>query len=374
MARRLQGCVYRMKRKVKGRSKAFGVYRAKYRNEHGEKVDLVVILPNGERIRDKVVAEAELEKILKGIEWKAAGLVDPHLEAASMPMRVAVAGYIRHLRRHRRGRSHIDQVLSYVKATMKWAGILRLADFNVSNVEKALGIVSDKGRSPRTVNVYRRCCHGLGERAVKNELLSRNPVTVIERRSEAADTRKVRRALTVEEAYRLLDASGPRRLFYSVALWTGLRVGESAALEWRDVDLEVDRPCIRLRAATTKAKRADELPLHSDLAEALQEAKPPFAQPTDRVFETIPSLATFKGRSYSRKRKSVKRQCYRRGDLDRAGIVSEDDQGRTLDLHALRKTFVSWLGLYGVDPRAQISLARHAPQGITMRLYMARLL
>src|SRR3990172_1745048 len=45
------------------------------------------------------------------------------------------------------------------------------------------------------------------------------------------------------------------------------------------------------------------------------------------------------------------------------------DRGRTIDRPALRTTFVSWLGMYGVDPRAQIVLARHAPTGVTLRHY-----
>ena len=34
---------------------------------------------------------------------------------------------------------------------------------------------------------------------------------------------------------------------------------------------------------------------------------------------------------------------------------------------AFQTTFVSWLGLYGVDPRVQRVLAREAPSGITER-------
>ena len=56
-------------------------------------------------------------------------------------------------------------------------------------------------------------------------------------------------------------------------------------------------------------------------------------------------------------------------DLGRARIPFEDDSGRTVDRHAMRTTFVSWLGLYGVDPRAQIILARHSPTGVTLRSY-----
>ncbi|NOT00223.1 MAG: site-specific integrase [Phycisphaerales bacterium] len=183
------------------------------------------------------------------------------------------------------------------------------------------------------------------------KLRQANPVERIAVRNESGDQRKKRRALTVDEAYRLLDASGPRRLFYTIQLWTGLRVNETRTLEWRDVVLDGPRPVLRLRAAATKAKRADELPLHPDLAAELRAIRPVDAAPTDRVFRFAPILRTLKD------------------DLKRAGIAFCDDNGRTVDRHALRTTFVSWLGQRGVDPRAQITLARHAPTGITLRHY-----
>lgn len=84
------------------------------------------------------------------------------------------------------------------------------------------------------------------------------------------------------------------------------------------------------------------------------------AQPSDRVFKSAPTLRTFKS------------------DLFRAGIADKledgristaDKNGRTLDRHAMRTTFVTRLGHYGVDYRAQVVPARHSPQGITLRNY-----
>ena len=243
-----------------------------------------------------------------------------------------------------------------------------LGDFNEDRIDKALGVVADASRSPSTVNSYRKCAYSLAEWAVKvARVLDRNPVAAIAKRQESADVRKVRRSLVVSEAYKLLSVCGPRRLFYSVQLWTGLRVAETAALEWRDLCLDGDRPCMKLRAEATKARRADELPLHPDLAGALIEAKPPLATPTDRVFKSTPTLRTFKG-GWGNKRKDGKRYWHQ-GDLGRAGIPFKDDRGRTVDRHSLRTTHISWLGLHGVNPRAQIVLARHAPQGVTLKHY-----
>ncbi|MFQ5462693.1 MAG: hypothetical protein ACE5E5_08715 [Phycisphaerae bacterium] len=45
------------------------------------------------------------------------------------------------------------------------------------------------------------------------------------------------------------------------------------------------------------------------------------------------------------------------------------DQSHTVDLNALRTTFISWLGLYGVDPRAQQALSRQAGSGVMLKNY-----
>ena len=114
---------------------------------------------------------------------------------------------------------------------------------------------------------------------------------------------------------------------------------------------QVDRPCVRLRAATTKAKRADELLLHRHVANALAEAKPPFTKPTDRVFGTKPI------------RRNVKR------DLERSEFAFEAEKGGMVDRRVLRTTFISWLGISGIKPGAQMSMARHSAQGVTLNPY-----
>ncbi len=183
------------------------------------------------------------------------------------------------------------------------------------------------------------------------------------------ETRKERQALTVEEAYRLLAAAGPRKLRYAFHLWTGLRMSQAAGLEWRDLDLDQKRPSIRVRADVkgNKAKRAVELPLHPNLADALRDARPPFAQPTDRVFEATPTLRSLKGYWRETKKKGKVRQ---KGDLERAGIPFADDQGRTFDFHAMRKTFNSWLVAAGVSETVRKQLMQHSPKSVTDRHYL----
>lgn len=114
-------------------------------------------------------------------------------------------------------------------------GIERLADFqNTDKLERAFDTLAANGVSARTVNSYRARAHTFGAWASdakrRPRLLAYNPVGTIDRCDQTADTRKMRWALTLAETSRLLNVSGPRRLFYHVALWTGLRVNEARSL------------------------------------------------------------------------------------------------------------------------------------------------
>ena len=356
MARTVKGCVYRPV--VTGRKggtrtrRRSRLYWCKYRGPDGKYVHKALKLPDGQGVTDKEVAETTFRSLVTRMEREAAGLTDSFAEAARTPIRVILARFLRHLRHRRCGRQYIKQVLSNIKHVIDKANMRRLTDFNENRIDRALGMIADRGRSARTVNIYRNVCHAMGEWCVQiARVLNRNPVTAVPLRSCAVDTRKVRRALTVDEARKLLSVSGVRKLFYQTQMMTGLRVREVRQLQWRDLHLDGERLYIKLRAKTTKAKRADEIDLNKEFAAELAAAKPPSASTVESVFGGTPTLRTFKR------------------DLKRAGIPFSDDCGRTVDRHALRTTFVSWLGQRGVDPRVAQLLARHSDIRLTTKTY-----
>jgi integrase len=344
------------------------VYWARYRDSNGKRRCHGLRLPNGSKVTDKTVAEKLLRDIVQNVERRSAGLIDRGVESAAMPIRIALADYVRTIRGRGRCYRYVQHVCRSSKRLFELAGIERLAQFTAANIERGIATLARqtfKERkagpvaftlSPKMLNEYRAAAFGFGQWAtVTAELIDSNPVTKVSRREVRGDIRKVRRALTIDEAYRLLGVCGPRRLFYAVQLWSGLRVAETKALAWLDIDLDGDRPCIRLRAATTKAKRGDVLPLHRDLAKMLAAARGDDDTP-GRVFATVPKLDTFKK------------------DLGRAGIDVGDAQGRTVDRHACRTTFVSMLAACGVSDSGQRALARHADVSVTGRYRDARLL
>ena len=176
----------------------------------------------------------------------------------------------------------------------------------------------------------------------------------------AVDRRRNNRAMILDEVARLLAVvdGTPRAAVYRVAVLTGLRYGELRALQWRDVVLESDEPCLRLRAEATKAKRADEVPLMPEAIEVLSSLWGDGHLPTARVFDTMPKLA----------------ELYR--DLAAAGVQKvqgrrpvPDAGARTVSFHSLRKTFGTELARQGVLPIQHQRLMRHKSFATTEKYY-----
>jgi hypothetical protein len=53
-----------------------------------------------------------------------------------------------------------------------------------------------------------------------------------------------------------------------------------------------------------------------------------------------------------------------------AGIDKRDERGRTVDIHALRHTFETWLSKGGVAPRVAQEAMRHSTIDLTMNAYI----
>ncbi len=208
-----------------------------------------------------------------------------------------------------------------------------------------------KAMGARTQNHYLTTAITFCRWAVKRKRVASHPLSDVAPVETAGQLRRQRRALTEDELTALLGAVPSRhQLVYRIILGTGLRRDELRQLRWGDVKLNAPMPHIQLRAETTKAKRADVLPLRADLAALLKEHRG-IADDGDRVCRTLPSMTSHK--------------LY----LERAGIAYQDDRGRRVDFHALRHTYGSMLAKAGVAPRVAMSLMRHTDLRLTMNTY-----
>ncbi|MDB4559449.1 site-specific integrase, partial [Planctomycetota bacterium] len=325
------------------------------------------------RTTEKAVARRILEEIVAEVAKVKAGLVSradlDRRESGREDIRVHLETYIgvlgdRGMDEHHR-RQKATQLQKFVDST----GIRVLDELSPDRLEAFLGRLKSAGRSARTQNSYRQQVLAFANWCKETDRLDSHRLARVPKRDESRDRRRVRRALTDEELVRLLRVARERgrEAWYLTAVLAGLRKGDLKRLTWADVDLEGRR----LRIRDGKGRAEDVLPMRPELARALQaryEEMRPAAG--DRVF---PQVVTDRTRQTDFLRAGLAREevvldangePVRNGKSPRAKvktrIVTEDDQGRVIDLHALRTTFGTKLTREGVAPLLTKSLMRHA--------------
>ena len=224
-----------------------------------------------------------------------------------------------------------------------------LRDLDSALIEKVMHRRIEEGRSARTANTQRQyilafAVWATGDGRGDFSRLGR----MAKRRKEDLDRRRERRALTAAEEVALLEAAGPRRLVYRLALSTGLRKNEIRSLAWADLDLENGIGKVR----NTKVGRSEDFNIMPDLVAELSAARPMLVGTNARkVFDFVPTHRTF------------------RRDLARAGIAERDERGQVIDFHALRGTLGTRLAAAGVAPQVAKGIMRHSDYRTTVKHY-----
>jgi integrase len=191
-----------------------------------------------------------------------------------------------------------------------------------------------------------------------------NPLKSIKEVNAELDRRKIRRAMTKDEIDRLLQTTkaGTQRkclspderiLIYRLLLGTGLRSTELSLLTPSQINFEHCR--LTIEAKKTKNKKADILPLKPGLVRSLKERiEANNVQPNERIFHHDHHL--------------LRKAFY--ADLQAAGIERVGNDGRSLDVHSLRKTFGTMLAMAGVPLTTVQRLMRHSSPLLTAKLYI----
>jgi len=167
-----------------------------------------------------------------------------------------------------------------------------------------------------------------------------------------------------------------RDAWYLAAVLAGLRKGDLQRLIWANVDFE----SATLTISDGKAKRTDIVPMHPQLAEALRKRFDQYpAMPKARVFpQTVTDqtrLKDFLRAGLARKETITDAQGRPimvgtgKGQRPKTRIATEDDQGRVIDLHALRTTLGTQLARAGVTPQIAMRIMRHSDYKTTLAHY-----
>ena len=224
----------------------------------------------------------------------------------------------------------------------------RLTDIDAHAVERFVA-ARCKAVRPATVNKDLRTLRAIFAKAIKRGYLKENPFDGAEKLREPE---RFIRILSLDEIDRVLAAAPSLRwkaLMY-LALTTGMRLGELTHLEWDEVDLAAGVVTVQNKAGwQTKSRRVRQLALTEQAVRILEELRRTAKGPT--VFET-------------RDGKPLANNIQRRFQaiVKKAGI-------KHCTMHDLRRTFVSYLAMAGINEAIVQKLAGHASISTTLRHY-----
>jgi integrase len=119
--------------------------------------------------------------------------------------------------------------------------------------------------------------------------------------------------------------------------------------------INFDRCLLRIEAAKTKNKKGDVLPMRPDLVQSIK------AWVTKHAIQSHERIFHFHDRL-------IREAFYK--DLETAGIERKNSDGRSIDVHALRKTFGTMLAMAGVPLTTVQRLMRHSTPILTAQLYI----
>lgn len=368
--------------------------RERSRKWYGEYKDAKGITRRVPLSRDKTAAQSLLNDLVQKAERRSAGLFDPYEEHAKRTIGAHVDEYETFLYAKGNSNQHVSQTVVRIRRLVHGCGFKRLSEIDATKV--ATWMAEQRATADRfsaqTSNFYLDSLKYFCNWLVTHERLSSNPVASLKRVTIETDRRHDRRSIGEEEFQRLIAAAeqGPeiegmagrdRAMLYLLAAWTGYRRRELASLTIESLDLTGQTPSAKVRAAYSKRRREDVVPLHPYLVQRLKQwlATPPQGAMAEPLF----ALKTKKG--HFRKTSKMMRkdlelareqwikegkseaECARRAA---SGFLKyEDEDGLFADFHANRHSFVSNLARAGVPLTTAQKLARHSDPRLTANRY-----
>ena len=315
---------------------------------------------------DKTSAQAMLNEFVKKKERRASGVVDRFDEERKRPIPHHMEEFEKHLRAKRVSDGQVRLVTYRAKQIIDSCKSKVASDLTASRVQSFLADLREQGKSIQTSNHYLRAIKQFSRWLVKDRRAHDDPLAFIAMLNVSTDRRHDRRPLTEAEFTALLQVarSGPvtfkmagpdRAMLYTVAAYTGLRASELASLTCDSFRLDDDTPTVMVKAAYSKHRRQDTLPLHPSLVAILR----PWLHGKTSTENAWPG-------KWAEARHAGQMM---KADLESAGIPYVDAHGLYADFHALRHTFITNMMKSGVNPKTAQALARHSTIDLTMNVY-----
>ncbi len=283
-------------------------------------------------------------------------------------------------------REHHENDLEGYLPAMAYSNVREaVSDLSASAVRGAIGDLRTNGKSLKTCNHYLRAVKQFARWLKADGRLRDDPIAHLAGFNAATDRRRERRPLDADEQRWLIDttASAPawhqlsgvdRAMLYRVACGTGFRASELRSLTPPSFRLEGDSPAVMLRATNSKRRREDLQPIRADLAELLAG----WLDGRDADAALWPGRWNEKAaamircdlrRARARWIKSTRDGRERRECHKIAFLETLDTDGRVVDFHALRATYITTLVKGGASVKVAQELARHSDPKLTLNVY-----
>ena len=323
------------------------IYRLKFRlvPQDGKILDMSL------GTSDKQVAEKKLAELIREKEHERAGFIPPKAarDAAQRKLAEHLEDFLGDMRRRGKSEKYLANIEFRVGRLIKDC-VWNFAKDATADGFQAWMRGQDKLKD-KTANDYLEAARCFFNWLVRLGRAGSNPLLSVEKVKTKTGKAEEIRALSSDEMRRLLAVAGERKPIYLMAVHTGLRASELAALKWSDLHLDAVTPFMKVRASTTKNGKSADMRLHPELKEALVELKSNGGTESDFVFNGTIRIERF------------------RRDLIKAGVAPRDAMGRKAVFHSLRHTFGTNLANAGVASRVAMSLMRHSDRRLTDKIY-----
>jgi integrase len=318
---------------------------------------------------------------------------------------------------------YVDDQLRLLKCLFTEADMKILSDIDANRIVEWMNKASQKHLSAKTVNSYLKQAKQFTKFCVQSGYLTRDPLQHLAYRKSPDDQQEKRRAFTKEEFQKLIDitsrrpiaehgretlskrvetksrrrntwtkaaltqqnfeecfvrgkqklASNPkllselqrdgleRKLTYTIFTYSGMRLNELRSIRLSDIVEKEQQLLIVLRSQNAKNRKSFTFTLPSFVCDEIREWI------KMRKLETTPS----NGKTRDSNLLTVPKQLVRILDRDliAAGIAKKDERGRTVNVHAFRHTYCTWLQASNISQRIVQELMRHSSPELTANTY-----
>jgi integrase len=352
-----------------------------------------------------------LANLTKRVENVRAGIHTPAEDAVidhqKTPITDHFEAYAKSQTAKGRHAGRIKTTTERLKRIARACQFMRLVDLDAVAFEGWLDDRTRESMSAGNRNEFRQAMIGFCNWCMKPTVrrLNSNPFVAVAVADARLDQRRKRRAMTEAELTKLLDVARARPLqealtvrrgrqtgertakisqavrdrlerlgwervlIYKTLLLTGLRKGELTSITLGQVHL--DSALLKLNPADEKNREGNSIPLRGDLVADLllwvEDMRQRGLTAPDTPLFTVPAgLLRILDRDLVA---AGLARAYKDPTTGKTKIDKRDERGRTIDIHALRHTFITHLSKGGVAPRVAQAAARHSDIGLTMNVY-----